>query len=113
MSSAISENYVNISSDGYVTTFTKDGVRITDLCGDLTILHAIIRINKLPSKEKSKLPSHMRLRNTVYNFTREDTQDIIPIPNQQIASFAKHIKEGYSEELVNGLLLQLLKEKEK
>lgn len=45
MSSAKSENYVNISSDGFVTTYTKDGVRITDLCGDLTMLHSIVRIN--------------------------------------------------------------------
>lgn len=109
MSSAVSENYANISSDGYITVFTKDGVRINELSGNLTMLHAIIRITKLPSREKNKLPSEMRLRGTVYNFIREDTQDIIPIPTSHIIALSKYIEKGVSEELVNEYLMQLLK----
>jgi len=109
MSSAKSENYVNISSDGYVTTFTKEGVRIVELCGDLTMLHSIVRINALPAIEKNRLPSAMRLRQTMYNFVREDTQDIIPIPSSHVKSLLTSIKEGNSKELVDEFLMQLLK----
>ena len=109
MSSAKSENYVNISSDGYVTAYTKDGVRIPELSGDLTMLHSIMRINALPSAEKNKLPSIMRLRGTMYNFIREDIQDIIPIPNTHIKSFITSVKEGNSRQFVDELLMQLLK----
>ena len=109
MSEAASNSYVYIYSNGDLSCFDANGVRIKELTGDLTMLHTILKINKMVSRDKAKLPSKMRLRSTTFNFVREDTSDIIPIPIQHITAFADNVKEGNTTEFLEDLIMQIQK----
>jgi hypothetical protein len=102
-----SNSYTNITSDGNVVTYDDHGVRILDFCGDLTMIHKILEVVKMPSKDKAKLPTKMRLRNTSFNFVREDISEIVPIPIQHISKFAEKIDKGNTKQFIEELLLQL------
>lgn len=98
---------VEISSDGNVTTFDAHGTRIKELSGDLPILHRIVEINRLTSRDKSKLPHHMRLMNSTFFIMRDDTKEGIMIPIQHILKLLQYIKEDDVKEFMNKLLLQV------
>ena len=105
----MSNSIVEISSDGNVTTFDAHGTRIKELSGDLPILHKIVEINRLVGKEKSKLPSHMRLMNSQFFIMRDDTKEGIMIPIQHIIKLLQHIKQDDVKEFMENLLLQIPK----
>lgn len=86
-----SNTTVKITSDGHVVTYDSKGSRIDDLCGDLKMIHKILRINRLPGIRKSKLPFELRVRNAEFCFKREDTGEEIPIPIEHVVKFSKHI----------------------
>ena len=100
---------VNISSDGSVSTYDRHGVKIKSLCGDLPMLHKIIRTTQMNSKDKAKLPSNMKLYNPTFYIIREDTQEGIEVPIQHVIQFIEHIQKGDVEEFITNLSLQIPK----
>ena len=91
MSDATGNCTVRISTDGTVTTLDRHGVRIHDLCGDLRMLHKILRINRMVGADKAKLPNDIRIRHTTFEFIREDTGEVMQVPVQHIMGFVRHI----------------------
>lgn len=99
---------VHITSDGNITTYNEDGIRIHDLSGRLYIIHRILKLITLPSKDRKKIPKEFRLINVVFYFQREDTLDHIEWPIQHVIEFSKYIIDN-SDTFVMQLVMQVPK----
>jgi hypothetical protein len=100
---------VNITTEGTVTTFDRHGVRIKDLSGNLTILHKIIKIVTMSSKDRAKLPSTLKIYNPTFFIVKETTGENINVPIQHLIAFAEYIEKNDVEEFIEKLLLQVPK----
>jgi hypothetical protein len=101
-----SNTTVNITSDGSVISYDRHGVRIHELSGTYPMLHVILKLNSLSSKNRLKLPDVYKIRAEFF-FIREDTVDVIPLPLNHVMSMVKYVIKKDSEEFVQNLLLQI------
>ena len=99
---------VNITSDGSITTYNENGVRIYELSGRLPIIHRVLKLSALSAKDRKKIPTEYRLRNPTFNFQREDTLDHVEWPIHHVIEFAKYISDN-DDTFVMSLLMQIPK----
>jgi len=100
---------VNITSDGSVVTFNRHGVRVHELSGTYPMLHIILKLHSLSSKNRLKLPDIYKIKAEFF-FIREDTIDVVPLPVNHVSEMIKYIVKGDSEQFVDDLLLQIPKD---
>ena len=96
---------VRICSDGFVNTYDQYGVKVVDLCGDLTMLHKIVKIVRMRAENKAKLSKDLRLRSVQFYFMREDTTEHIELPLAHVRAFIRKVEgkenvDTFIEELI-------------
>lgn len=96
---------IRITSDGHVNTYDSHGTKIDELSGDLTLLHSLVKINRMSSDKKSKLPKELRVRSARFYFVREDIGDLIDIPTEHVIKFIRYIEgakdvDSFIQELI-------------
>lgn len=99
---------VNITSDGSVTTFDEKGVRMYELSGRLPVIHRVMKLARLSSKDRKKIPTRFRFKNITFNFQREDTLDHVEWPVHHVIEFIKYVNDD-SDTFVMDLLMQIPK----
>ena len=105
---SMSNTVIRITTDGTVVTYDPNGVRIPELCGDLTMLHKLLKINKMKADMKHKLPSSTRVRNAEFYFIREDTGELLPVPASHLTRFVEHIDKNDVDTFVEELIMNSL-----
>lgn len=95
---------INISTDGSLTVYDGNNIKIAAMSGDITILHHILNIIRMSAEEKRRLPERCRIRAKQYsiNIVKDNSLEAINIPLEHALELCKYINiNGSFENFIN------------